>query len=162
MIVYTTAEKIQRRMSTIAVDLRLDDLEDQAIEQTAAYDQVIEDASVEVNGYCLTTYSAAALAASPWIEKKTRDIAIYFLCLRRLNKAPASVQAEYEKALADLERVQAGEIRIPDAPQSRATVPVMSNQGVRLDPVPHTVVDRNRSTGPVPQGYVQQVEPYDW
>ena len=155
---FTTEAAMIFRMSQIAHDLRLDDETD--IPDTIA--QVIADASVEVLMYCGVLYSVPALQGSAVIEKCTREIAIYYLCLRRLNKPPASVQAQYDKTIEYLEKIQAGKMILPDAAQSRASAPTLSQPGVREDMMPAVVIDSSRSTGPVPVGYAQNTEPFDW
>lgn len=152
--VYTTREKLEKRMSAVGVDDRIDD-------DLTSLTEVIADATVEVNGYCLTQYSATQLAASDWIQKKTLDVACFFLCLRRNNPPPQSVQFMYEKAIADLELVRAGSIRIPDAATRKAAAPTLSNQRVNLWPHPHVVTIPHSSTGN-PEGYDQSTDPHDF
>lgn len=142
---YTTQTKIEKRVGTSGTDLRIDD-------DTDSIDNVIEDATTEVNGYCQRLYDTTTLATSEWVMKKTTDIAVFFLCLRRLNSAPKAAQFMYEKAIMDLEKIQAGMMMIPDIPMTKASVPVMSNQSVRMRPWPRVVTDRGRSTGTA-EGY---------
>lgn len=150
---YTTAPAIQTRISSAGVSLRVD-------HDATATAQCISDASTEINGYCQLLYSVEALAASAWVELKARDIAVYFLCLLRNNPVPQVVQARYDKAIKDLERVQAGGVQIPDAAMRRAAVPTLSNQRVRLQPVPQVVTVTGLSTYPAgqPSGYVQHTD----
>jgi phage gp36-like protein len=151
--VYTDRAQIQGRVSTVGTALRLDD-------NAGAITQVIEEATTEVNGYCLLLYSAAQLAASYWVRQRATDIAVWFLCARRNNPPPKVVQQRYEKALEDLERVRLGVLVIPDAAQSKAAAPVLSNQRVRLWPFPHVVTEPSQSTG-TPTGYTGNEDPVD-
>ena len=140
------------RAGAVGVTLRTNDVD--------RLPQAISDASIEVDGYALLMYGANSLAASSWVEKKARDLAVYYLCAGRLNPFPQSVQAIYDKAITDLEKVRGGSITIPDAAQSKASVPVMSNVRIRQTPVPHTDVEMGRSTG-TPEGYVQFADPVE-
>jgi len=151
--VYTTSTKLQKRLSSTGVSLRLDD-------DATAVTQVIEEATIEVNGYCQLLYPISELAASDWVCLKCTDIAMWFLCARRNNPVPQVVQDRYDKALADLERVRAGSLQIPDAGMSKAAVPVLSNQRVRLWPFPHVVTERSQSTG-TPEGYTGNDDPVE-
>lgn len=148
---YTTQAKLEQTLSASGVSLRTDD------DATNSITQVIADASVEVNGYCQIRYTVAALSASNWIEKKTRDIALFHIAARRANPVPQSIQVKYEKALADLEKVQQGTFPLPDVAERKEAVPVLSNQRVRQSRVPITVVETGRSTGTA-EGYTQVVD----
>lgn len=150
---YTTQTKIERRISSTGVSLRIDD-------DANSLTSTIEDATTEVNGYCQLLYTTTALAASEWIAMKTTDIALYFLCMRRANPVPHSVQVRYDKAIADLEKVHSGVWLVPDAPTRQAAVPTLSNQRVRLQPIPRTVTEMGRSTG-TQEGYKPFNDPID-
>jgi phage gp36-like protein len=113
---------------------------------------VLESAAVEVNGYLQLNYDPDQLAASNWVRFKTRDVAVYLLCLRRNMPPPQSVQARYDKAIEDLEKVQAGGMRVPDVAERKANVPVLSNQRVTLTPFPRVVNVPGKSTGK-PENY---------
>lgn len=150
---YTTRAKIERRISQVATDLRIDD-------DLEAIDDVIEEATTEVNGYCLIRYSETQLGNSEWVALKCLDIAVFYLCMRRLNTAPQSAQVRYEKAIEDLKAVEKGK-HIPDAATRKAAAPVLSNHRVRLWPHPHVATTPHNSTGD-PQGYPQATDPSDF
>jgi hypothetical protein len=59
-----------------------------------------------------------------------------------------------------LERVQSGAARLPDVYESKANVPVLSNQRVTLTPVPRIVTVTQKSTGK-PQNYPQFADNQD-
>lgn len=149
----TTRGRIESRIGQLAVDLRTDD-------DGLSIDECIADATVEAKGYVSRMYSDTQLAASAWMELKVRDIAVYYLCLRRLNDAPAAALVPYEKAIADLEKIQSGETQIPDAAMSKAAAPVLTNQRMRLWPFPNIVNVPSRSTGK-PEGYTPHNDPND-
>lgn len=154
---YCSWPDVTNRLGVDGADARIDD------DPTTQQD-VLESAAVEVNGYLQLTYEISALAQSNWVRFKTRDIAVYLLCLRRNHPAPQSVQAQYEKAIADLERVQAGAMKVPDAYESKANVPVLSNQRVTLSPFPRVVNVPGKSTGKQ-EGYApfnDQLDNFDY
>lgn len=153
---YTTSAEISTRVSALGVSLRDDDMPG-----TGSLDGVvgaISDASTELDGYALRIYSPASLAGSAWVRKKCTDIAVYFLCLRRLNDPPRAAQAQYDQALKDLEGVRGGKIAIPDAYERRGLAPELSNVRVGLQPTPRIVVSDNLSTGK-DTGYIRD---NDW
>jgi phage gp36-like protein len=133
--------------------LRIDD-------SGASTADAIADASEWVYFYCGTRYSDAALLTSNWIKYRTRDIAVLFLCARRLNAIPKAAQALYDAAIAALEKVQAGTLNIAGVPLRKSAGPVISQPRVQLWPTPHTVIERNRSTGQ-PAGYTPRDDPYE-
>ncbi len=151
---YCTATHIAKRISSSGIDLRVDD-------DTSAIAAVIEEASIEVNGYLQLLYEVADLAQSEWVRLKTTDIAVYYLCLRRLNSAPKAVEKRYEKAIEDLEKAQSGSVMLPDIPMGKSSVPVISNQRVALDPFVRVVTEPNRSTGPQ-EGYIPHNDRNDY
>lgn len=162
----TTAARVAARMGLLAVELRTDD---DAVTPGAGADEsasaltaeAIADATVEARGYLSRMYSDTQLAGSDWVELKVRDIAVYYLCLRRLNDAPAAAVQPYEKAIADLEKVQSGAMPLPDAATRKAAAPTLSNQRVRVWPVPHVVSTPHNSTGN-PQNYDRNEDPSDY
>ncbi|WP_020475713.1 phage protein Gp36 family protein [Zavarzinella formosa] len=149
----TTRARIESRIGQLGADLRIDD-------DSLSLDDVIADATTEAKGYVSRLYSDDALASSNWIELKVRDIAAYFLCLRRLNDAPPSAKLAYDKAIADLEKIQSGETQIPDAAMTKQAAPVLTNQRLRLWPFPNIVNVPSRSTGN-PEGYYSHDDPTD-
>lgn len=151
---YSTRQKLENRLSQVGVDLRIDD-------DISTATECLNEATIEVQGYCLRLYSNAQLLASDWVTLKTTDIATYFLCGRRGNDIPPSVQARYEKAIADLEKVQTSAMTIPDAAKSSASAPTLTNQRVRLWPIPHVVSTEHNSTGN-PSGYERSEDPTDF
>lgn len=150
----TTQERVESRFGQIGVDNNTDD-------DIGSLGGIINDATVECLGYVSRMYSDTQLQSSNWIELKVRDIAVFLLCCRRGNEAPHSVQAAYDKAIADLTRVQTGEMTIPDAATRKTSAPTLSNQRVRLWPVPNIVNTPHSSTGN-PEGYVTSDDRTDY
>jgi phage gp36-like protein len=151
---YGTQEKLERRLSQVGADLRLDDDPD-------SVEDCLDNASAEIDNCCRLKYSQAALAASEWIKMKWVDLATMFLCERRGNSAPASVRRAYDLAMEQLNKVMNGLLDIADAPKSKASVPVLSSMRIRLSPIPRMVVERSSSTGTA-EGYIQRVDRLDY
>lgn len=154
---YCTWTDVTNRISADAAALRVDDA------SAAAQADILETASVEVNGYLQLNYDVSTLVLSNWVKFKTRDIAVYLLCLRRNHPVPVSVVALYEKAVKDLEKCQLGQMRLPDVPEGKANVPVLSNQRVTLSPFPRVVTTNpttHRSTGKQ-EDYIPNNDRYD-
>lgn len=152
---YCTAAQLATRMSATGVALRTDD-------DATGDDIAIDEASIEIDGYLRLMYTPAVLATSDWVRKKCVDLATYFLCIRRLNNVPRSVELVYDKAIKDLEKVQSGQMQIADIPMRSAMVPTLSNQRVRLKPFPQVVTEPGRSTGEQGDGYVPHNDRQDW
>lgn len=149
-----TRTRLERRISADGVDLRIDD-------DLASLTNVMQEAWTEVLGYCLNRYSETQLAASEWTLLRWTDLAVMNLCERRNNPAPQSVCRKHEKAIADLERVEAGTKNIADCATRKAAAPTLSNQRVRLSPIPNLAVTPHNSTGDA-QGYDQKTDPLDF
>lgn len=149
----TTQARIESRAGQMGVDLRIDD-------DIGSIDETIKDATIEALGYVSRLYSVDSLTSSNWMEMKVRDIAVYFLSIRRGNPAPESVQAMYEKAISDLTAVQNGTAQIYDAAMSKMAAPVLTNQRVNVFPFPNIVNVQSRSTGN-PDGYTPHNDPTD-
>lgn len=146
---YCTITDLQQRLSSSGVSLRIDDgVGDDDV------DAAIEEADQEIEQACHYLYTAASLATNTWVKHKAKSIALYFLCIRRGNPAPASVELQYTRALEQLERVRLGQLNIPRAVMSKAAAPTMSNVRPTLRPFPRSVVEKQRSTGK-PEGYQQ-------
>ena len=152
MSVYCQKTDLETRISALGVSLRIDDTND------AAVIDCITDASSWVDYYCLGRYTTEVLFTSAWIKYRTRDIAIYYLCLRRLNPAPKAVEQNYETAIKELTRIQSGEATIPGLPVRKSAAPVLSQPRTVMFPYPYTAIERNRSTGN-PTGYPQRNDP---
>ena len=150
---YCSWSDVTNRLGADGADARIDD------DPTTQTD-VLESAAVEVNGYLQLHYAIAQLVLSNWVRFKTRDVAVFLLCLRRNHPVPQSVQFLYEKAIADLEKVRDGKMQVPDIGKTKADVPVLSNQRVTLWPYPQVRTVPAKSTG-TPEGYSQNTDPTD-
>jgi len=150
---YCTQADIQGRLSAEGVRLRLDD-------NPTDVTDVLENAAIDVNQGAQLRYGVARLAKSNWVRFKARDLAVFYICLRRNNPVTKSIQLLYEKAIDALEQVRMGQLAIPDIAEGKASAPVLSNQIVRPYPVPHPATVTGTSTG-TPQGYTQHVDTGD-
>ena len=144
---YTTAALVQKILGLSGVSLRVDD-------DTDAADWSREEASVEIEEFLLLNYTSTALAASNWVARTCAWLAAGYLCLRRLNAIPSALAEELARRRARLEQMRLGQLKVPDAMPRKGEAPVLSNQRVRLRPIPQAVTERGRSTG-TPANYPQ-------
>lgn len=155
---YCSQADIESRISTLGVSLRIDDGSGAAA--IAMITDCINDASEWVNFYCGQRYTPEVLATSQWVKYRTRDIAIFNLCFRRLNAIPKSVQLALDLCNKALEAVQLGKVVIPGLATRKSAAPVLSQPRVIMFPYPYTAIERNRSTG-TPAGYTQRNDPFE-
>lgn len=106
---------------------------------TGVVNDCIAQAAEEINLYANQYYSAAALATSTLIVRWATVLASAFLCQRRGNPVPDSLQAEFTRIMETLERIRKGEMRIPGIAWKSDFRPTVSN----------VVVDRGACDGPV-------------
>lgn len=152
---YCTQNDITNRLSVDGVTYRTDD------DPPTDLGDVIVDACSQVDEYLFSQYDPIQLAQSDWVRSRAADIAAYLLCERRGNPVPPGIAAKFERTLERLERVRLGVICVPNLPMRKELAPVLSNVRVVLTPWPHTVVERNNSTGK-PTGYDQHNDPMDF
>jgi hypothetical protein len=114
--VYTDRAQIQGRVSTVGTALRLDD-------NAGAITQVIEEATTEVNGYCLLLYAPPSSPRPTGCASGPPTSPCGSCARAGTTRRPKVVQQRYEKALEDLERVRLGVLVIPDAAHGRRRRP---------------------------------------
>lgn len=146
---YTTAQDVYNLAGEMAIDLRTDD--NATIPNAPSVDDLIDGAidyaSGRIDFYCLTKYSGAELASNRWCRGIATLLALHYLCRRRLNEVPSSLQTEWEERLEELKAVQKGTAVVPGAARSRRPA-VVSTPSVDLNRRNNQVrVDPNRSTG---------------
>lgn len=137
---YCAWSDVTNRIGTEGAEFRTDD-------DPATQTDVLESAALEVNQYLQSRYEPTALATSNIVKFITRDIAVYLLCLRRNLPPPASVEERYKAALERLAKIESGAARVPDIYESKASVPVLSNQRVQMWPFPMVKTVVQKSTG---------------
>lgn len=87
----------------------------------------INQATEELNLYCQQWYTPAVLDTSTLINRWCVVLATKFLCERRGNPVPDSVQQEFERIAAKLEQILAGTLKIPGLAMRDDMRPSMSN-----------------------------------
>ena len=88
----------------------------------------IDQATEMLNLYC-QQYSVTGLAASKLVNRWCTVLAVFYLCERRGNQPPDSLQAEYERIIATLEAIHQGRIRLRVA-MNVNTSPSFSNMTI--------------------------------
>lgn len=151
VVLYADATAVVARAGEAGVTLRTDD-------DPNTIDDVLEAAAVDVDFWLGPVYSQTALAGSEWVARACRDIAVRYLCLRRLNAVPKSVELRYQEVLELLKLLASGARQLPDAAARKANAPVLSNQRTHLSPHPRVTTERPASTG-VPAGYPPRDDP---
>jgi hypothetical protein len=86
----------------------------------------------KVKLYCNSRYDDTQLVLSGTVCDWTALIAAKFLCSRRAQGCPKSIQADYQEAIEELRMVQGGQLEIEDCGTRGVDWPAMSN--VTVDP----------------------------
>lgn len=144
---------VQLILSATGVSLRVDD-------DATATAWAIDEASQDIYGFALLQYEETDLNGSVWVEKMAARVAAWYLCARRGNAIPKSIQTIRDVAWKELERVELGQKHIPDAPKRKASVPVYSQIRMRMRPFPRPQVEAQLSTGTA-EGYTRFTDPTD-
>jgi hypothetical protein len=97
---FTSRAEIERIYSTIAVTLRLDDLNTEG--ESDMVDEVVDAATETVASYTLRYYNSTAIYNSPWVRRRATIIACYYLSMRRANGTQFT--REYERIIEELEK----------------------------------------------------------
>ena len=84
-----------------------------------------------INSRLAVRYTLGDLAANAWCRDANAAIAAYWLSTRRGLAAPAHLQQQYDTYVALLDRIAAGHLRVPEAPESHPPGPSVSNFGPR-------------------------------
>lgn len=137
----TTGDTIALRLSQLGLDLRTDDAPADAPDDCAA------EASAWVRLFLGSRFTEADLAANAWVGYAARAFGVYYVCLRRNEPIPSSVQQERDEYQKTLERINSGELQLPGVGQA-PSIPRVSNQSVVLDRFPSLRVSRPQSTPP--------------
>lgn len=142
---------MQLVLSSTGVSLRVDD------DATATAD-CIEEASSDIIGACFPRYTEAGLSASRWITRRAIWLSAYYLCIRRNNPCPKSLQKRYDEIQDELTAIRDDGRAVPNASEAKENVPVVSGQRVSMAPIPNRITtEPSRSTG-TPEDYTR-VEP---
>lgn len=154
---YCTRSDVESVLSVAGVALRLDDDQnatESATETAYLTTQGLNWATSKVNDYCEGRYDIADLAANWTVNEWASILAARWLCLRRCNPIPESVQALYEEAVEQLQQVKAGQYDLGDAAERTTKGPAWSNLRLSLHRVRKLRVERpiSEKTPPKPAG----------
>jgi phage gp36-like protein len=161
---YTTFAQIERYLSLAGAEaFASHDVPD---EPTAGvYDDVVNQATDEINLYLIERYLPAGLAGSTLVNRWATTLGAYFLTLRRGNPPPNSLAVDYERVIKLLERIQAGTLNIPNV-ATRSRGPVWDNLTVdrRYHQQKLRVQKENSSDSPtgLRQHQVDYISPADY
>lgn len=132
---YCSETDIAAILSQEGIDLRLDDDMDELVSASElAYltTQGISWATEQVESYVGKIYDVAQLATSWSVNEWTAILAARFLCSRRGNAVPASLEKRKEEVIQDLKEIASGERVIPKLQKRNADWPAWSS--VTVDP----------------------------
>lgn len=128
--VYCQESDLQERFSPAAVTAWADQNGNNT-EYTNTVDDAINQASQEIEGYARQRYTPAGLSGCDLIKRWCVTLAGFYLSTTRGNPAPASIEKEYGRILAKLEKVAAGTFQLPGVALRSDTRPTWSN--LRVD-----------------------------
>lgn len=135
---YCASGDVSARLSQFGLGLRTDD-------DPATVTDCIANAASDIDVRLLPIYSAAELLLSRWVHFASRALSVYYVCLRRNEPVPASVQAEYDKTMDELAALVAGQMTLPGAAKKNAQMRV-SNTRYDLTRFPSQRIVRPQST----------------
>ena len=127
---FTSREEIERLYSTLAVNLRIDDLSD--ADQSNVFNDLVNAASSTVASFTLRYYNNADLVNSSWVRRRATIIGAYYLSMRRANGTQFGL--EYQRVIEELEKfLSPNPPFIPDdagglVPLRSAAIPTVSRQ----------------------------------
>ena len=149
---FTTEAKLNQRLSSVGVALRIDHDPDNALTFS------IESGTHDVHFY-LQRYTVAQLATSEWVSRVATEYATYHLCLLRNNPVPAAVTATLKRYEDMLRKIQEGKANVPDLSPG-VNRPHVVKQRVQADLYPDLRTTRDGTTG-TPSGYSRYTDPYE-
>lgn len=158
---YCTKDDVDALLSISGEQLRLTD-EGEAVPTVpeAAYLAAngINYATSRVNFYCQGRYDSDQLAQSWLVNEWATIIATRWLCSRRGNPVPESIEAMYKSTIEDLQNVQAGVLFIPDIGQRNPSGPTWSNVIVRPEYEFRKIRVERPLSGEPPSSYPQKID----
>ena len=123
---YTTEAMMNRYLSAQGV-IDYADHDDDNVADTGVVTDCIDQATEEINFHCREHYTAAQLATSSLVERWATTLAVRFLCHRRGNGAPLSVEDEFDRILAKLELIANGNRELAGIEKRDQMAPTWSN-----------------------------------
>lgn len=127
---YTSSEEIVALASQFAVNTRLDDNDDVAVQATELVrltTNIVNYATSEINLFVGERYTMAALAESWFIHHAATVRGAVFLCQRRFNSVPESLEDEWVRIERLLQRIHDHKLSLADIPELESDQPIMSN-----------------------------------
>ncbi len=130
----TSLAEMRRLYGRDAVQMRASDIPSPTGPLTSDEVAAIQDCIDEASDECFARIgmwhdiSDEATSNNLWLRRRATSIACYLLSMRRAN--PGQFTEKYERALADMDRVQRGELVIPRLPFKADLAPGMSNVSI--------------------------------
>jgi phage gp36-like protein len=106
-VVYCDVEDVERFLSVQGVTAFSDHNETGAPDDDVTHD-CINEATLEIDYYCRQRYGQAVLATNDWVAEQSKVLATYFLCGRRGNTIPESLQRRVDKLYEQLQAILDG------------------------------------------------------
>lgn|GEM_PF-1784958 len=158
---YCNETDVQNLLSSIGELARLDDDGTGSVTNgSAGWIQAANYATARVLAFCQRRYDDIDLATSYMVNEWATVIAAHWLCSRRGNPVPESLQALLASTKEDLQAVKAGSLDVPQIGTRNADKPKWSN--VRIDgryATKQIRVERNNSET-TPAQYPQTVDQF--
>lgn len=129
-VLYTSKEEVESLLSSDGVLLRLDDDQDAANsagELLRINTLAVNYATARVNLYLGNRYTSAQLATSWSVHDWATMIAARWVCRRRTNPVPESLQDAYDEAIAEMTAIRDRLMSLTDIQERQADQPVLSN-----------------------------------
>lgn len=125
---YCVQADIERLFSIYGVTA-FSDHDEEGQTDTDVVDDCIDQATEEINRFAMQRYSAEGLATSTLINRWCTVLATVFLCQRRGNPVPESLQDEFARIMEALVAVATGAVGgiLPGVPLRGNLRPGMSN-----------------------------------
>lgn len=126
---FCTQTQLEKKLSPMGVQLIGDyDLVGAASE--GVVEQAIEAGDSDIQFFCGSLYSDAALASCTWINHAAIALSCWHYCGNRNEPIPQSVQANYEVVIKRLEMVHAGTYQLPGIAFRNKHAPFVTNQRI--------------------------------
>ena len=162
--VYTDQDRIERLLSRCGV-VSFSDHNREGDPDDGVVDDCINRAAQETELFATQRYAQAGLVNSPLFVEWNTLVAAYFLCYRRGNPVPESLQFEFDRIM-DVEngllaKVAKGKLQLPGVPLKADLRPTFSNLKVdrRYRQSKVRVTTNNSSNAPTK---LTQDEAWDW
>lgn len=147
---YTDRAEVASILSTVGIDVRIDDDDDGTITASPGEEKHLDDAILEatdtINIYGQHFYTSAVMAQSLWIRRRAAYLAAHFLSMRRGN--PGLFCERFEQIMKELELLRTNQLHIPRQPKRDDVLPAQSNLIIDRRFSRNKIrVDRETSTG---------------